>query len=102
MGAAYLLVALGTEAGDDQIAFLGGEEEAVAILREKNIRGSNVLTAVRRRRGSDAFSSGRLDAAKLAVARRAVDVSSLHERRGEDAVETRLAVAFPRDRGAGL
>src|SRR5438876_10796476 len=48
VGAADLLVALGAQPGDDQITLLVDQEEAVAILDEKDVAGVGFLAVVGR------------------------------------------------------
>src|SRR5260370_42308085 len=103
MSPADFFIALGSQPRDNQIPLLREQEEAIAVLGDEDIRAANhFLGAVRFEGRPLAFAGGRLDAAQFTVARTAVYIAVLEERRGEDAVKADLAVALPGDGGAGF
>src|SRR5262249_30348478 len=103
VGPANLFVAFGAQLGDDQIALLRRQEEAIPVLDQENIRRTYLLAAVGFQRTPQALAGVGLDADELAVAGRAVNMTVFHKGRAEDAVEAvLLRITLPGDLGAGL
>ncbi len=88
MGAADLLVAFGGELGDDEVALLIGEEEAVGVFDDEGIGPADERAAGGGSHGfPEALAGFELEAAELAVAADAVDVAVLNEGGADKAVE---------------
>src|ERR1017187_7686397 len=87
---ADLLVALGSEPGDDQITLFIEQEKTVLILDNEGVGPARFLAVGGG--GAEGFpkplSAGGLEAAQLAVAANAVDISVLQERRAQGAVQS--------------
>src|SRR5438045_1937958 len=76
---ANLLVTLGAQLGDDQVAQFIENEEAVAVLDQERIGRADLLPLVRLEALPDALAGIGLHADNLAFGARAVDVAILKE-----------------------
>src|SRR5438270_8799513 len=96
LGAADFLVTLGTQSGDDQLAVIVIDKEAIAVPHDER-GGPAGLLAGDRQRLPNALARGRAEAAELAVAADSVNVVAIEDG-GRDqrmkAVGIDLAVAL--------
>src|SRR5262245_3276541 len=86
--AAEFLVFLRAELRNDEVALFAEDKAAVALLDDKGVAPALGLAAGRREGFPEALAGFQLQAAKLAVAARAVDIAVLDQRRRHDAVQT--------------